>query len=422
MSATARRRAADRRSFLIGLGALGVAVMMLMFAMTAENGIPSYVPGVGRNEVTAQFTTVGALRAGDDVRIANVRAGFVSDIDLVDGKPLVRLQLDHGREIYNDASATIGARSALGQKYVELNPGSPSASVLDGSIPADRTRPAVELDEVLDVFDAKTRAQTQTLVREVGGGLIGRGSDLNDGLRDVDDLLFDVAKISDALAVDDGADLTRLLQAAQLLSSSMAAQEKELADLTGNMAETADAFATADGKPLRETLDEAPEAFRDVRGALRSLDQPLDDTAEAARALRPGIGALADALPDTRGFLREAVRPLRKVPGVAKQADKAITTLTPVLHDARPVVHQVGTTVTRAQRPLTTVMPYTPEIVTFFENFVDVLHDNGDGLGWVRLMPALHPEGLTTTIGGQLFTHRDAYPDPGEAATQRTGQ
>lgn len=420
MSATARRKAAERRSFVIGLGAIGVALAALMFAMTAENGVPGYIPGLGRTEVSAKFATVGALRAGDDVRIANVRAGFVSDIELVDGKPVVHMALDGGREVYDDASVTIGARSALGQKYIELKPGTQSVGRLQGSIPEERTTPAVELDEVLDVFDANTRTQTQTLLRQVGGGLIGRGSDLNDGLRDIDGLLTDVATVSDALAVDNGADLTELLKAAELLASSMAAQEDELSALTGNMATTMDAFAVEQGEPLGEAIEAAPEALRDLRGALNSLDDPLDDTAEAARALRPGIEALADALPDTRGLLREAVPPLRKVPGVSKDAEKAITVLTPLVADARPVVKQLGATVTRAQGPLTTLMPYTPEIVTFFDNFVGALHNNGEGIGWLRLMPAIAPESLGTVIGQTPFTQRNAYPAPGEAATHRT--
>lgn len=421
MSAVVRRVAARRKSSRIGLGLLASAVLVVAFALTAQNGIPSYVPGFGRTQVVAHFTDVGALRAGDEVRIADVRSGFVEDIDLVDGEPVVHMRLDGNREVYADASVTIDARSALGQKYVDLDPGTSGAGPLEASIPLDRTTEPVELDDVLNTFDQKTRTRTQSMLRQVGGGLAGRGAALNEGLQEIDGLLADVATVSDALATDQGADLTRVLRAADLLSSGLVGQQQQLARLTADLATTMEAVGVDNREPLGQTLAKAPSTLRDVRGALATLDEPIADTAQAVTALRPGARALALALPDTRGLLRESVEPLSLVPGVSRDADQAVTALTPVVEDARPVVRQLGTTVTRAEPLLRYMAPYGPEFESFWRNFAStVLQRDGD-IGMLRIHAIINQEAVSGILPVESpLTRRDPYPEPGAAERHRT--
>lgn len=423
MSAVARRAAAQRTSVRIGLSTLVGALAVVAFALTAQNGMPGFIPGFGRTHVAAHFTDVGALRAGDEVRIADVRSGFVDDIEMVGGAPVVHLALDGGREVYADASATIDARSALGQKYVDLDPGSAGAGTLEGPISLEKTDQPVELDDVLNTFDPETRRKTQTTLRQVGRGLAGRGAELNAGLEDVDGLLADVATISDALASDQGADLTRMLHAADLLSTSLDGQGRQLALLVSDLAETMEAVGVDHRNALGQTLAQAPATLRDVRGALRTLDEPLANTAEAVTELRPGADALAAALPDTRGLLRDGVEPLALVPGVSADADEAVTALTPVVADARPVVRRLGTTFVRLEQPLTYMMPYGPEFESFWRNFAGTVSNRDGDIGMLRIHAIVNPEVITGMVPVRSpLTKRDPYPAPGAAERHRTRQ
>lgn len=421
MSAIARKKRTQSRSVRIGSVTLLGAAAVTAFALTAQNGMPGYVPGVSRSSVDAQFEDVGALRPGDDVRIANVRSGFVDSIDLVDGEPVVVMKLDGGREVYSDATVSIGARSALGQKYIELDPGTPDAGALDGTIPAEQTSGSVELDAVLDTLDARTRKAKGTALREIGGGLSGRGEDLSAGLDGLDENLTDLAAISRALATEDGADLAQLLRAGDVLASSLQGQRAQLADMTTNTGVTLDALAVDDGARLGEVLEQSPGTLRAVRGALESLDGPLADTEDAVRALRPGAEALGQAMPNTRGLLRDAVKPLRKVPGVSQDADAAVEELTPLLADARPVVRQLGTALDRAEAPLTTLAPYSPEALLFFSNAASALGQTDQTGGWLRFYPVVNAENVIGNLPIQNpLLQRQPYPAPGEAPRHRT--
>ena len=416
MSAVVRAAKARSRSRRIGVLMVLCAALVLAFALTAQNGMPGYVPGFGKKEVVAEFSEVGALRAGDEVRIADVRSGFVSEIKLVDGKPVVRMELDGGREVYADATATIDARSALGQKYVSLDPGTAKAGDLEDAISLEQTDEPVELDDVLNTLDPQTRASTQTTLREVGGGLTGRGADLKAGLREVDGMLVDLAAVSEALAADDGSNLEGTLRAASLLSSSLAGQRKELEDLTADLATTLDAIGVDNRDPLAQALTKAPATLRDLRSALATLDSPLQNTTKAVTALRPGADALSAALPDTRGLLRDSVEPLKKVPAVSTDADKAVTATTPVLTDARPVVRQLGTAVVRALDPLTYMAPYGAELEMFWRNFASTVALRDGDLGALRVHAIINPELVTGIVPVRSpLTRRDPYPAPGDA-------
>jgi phospholipid/cholesterol/gamma-HCH transport system substrate-binding protein len=121
-----------------GAGVLIFFLALVTVSLVSQHGLPF----ASRTSVKAAFDDVGSLRSGDDVRIANVRVGYMSAIELVDatdptnGQPKVAvatLKLDNDRPVYKNAqtlTAFVDARSPLGQKFVDLNPGDRFARLL----------------------------------------------------------------------------------------------------------------------------------------------------------------------------------------------------------------------------------------------------------------------------------------------------
>jgi phospholipid/cholesterol/gamma-HCH transport system substrate-binding protein len=223
--------------------------------------------------------------------------------------------------------------------------------------------------------------------------------------------------ISQALSADDGADLTALMRRADTVTGRFAGREQQISDLVSEVGTTLDAFGVDQAKPLAATLDTAPTALRDVRGALDALNTPLADTEAAMTGLQPGAQALGAAVPDVRGVLREGVTPLDKVPGVMDTAEPAVTDLTTTMHNLQPLVPRLARTLDVASDPLTYLAPYAPEISQFFTGMASAMQD-GDAAGhWLRVIPMFSSESLT---GAGIpikdpTVARDAYPKPGEA-------
>ncbi len=374
----------------------------------------------------AAFDDVGALRAGDDVRIAGVRVGQVKDVRLIAGKPVVTMRFDKGRKIYHDASAltaTVAARSALGQKYVDVRPGTPGSGELgrDEIIPSSKTGDAQELSDVLRVLDQPTRDALGSTLRQAGGGLGGHSQDFKDVAGALPQLLPDLATISQALYTDNGADLITMLRAANSLAQSFEGHQQQLAELTDRVDRTLRALDVDDATPLGNTLDKAPQTLVDARAALDQLRAPLAQTGQAMTGLQPGAVALGDATDDVRGVLREGVPPLDKVPGVAGQTDPAVTDLTKVMSDAKPLAPRLVQAVHSVREPLGVLAPYAPEVSLFFSYMANALSD-GDAAGhWLRIYPIVGTETVSGIVPIQdPTTHRNAYPAPGEAAHDKS--
>lgn len=421
MSATIRKEAYRRKSVRFGTVAVLLFGVLVAFAVTAKNGLPAYLPFVERSTVTATFEDVGALRAGDEVRIADVRAGFVKDIELVDGLPVVTMELEGEPEVFKDATAVIAARSGLGQKYVLLHPGTSEAGRLgDTTLAADQTVSPTELDDVLDALDEPTREGAQTTLLQVGGGAVGQEGNLSDGLAALPSILPNLSIVAKALTVNGGDDLANLLETTDLLAGSLEAQQAELEQTVRGLDTTLAALTTDGAEPLTQTITQAPEVLADLTPVLDDLNGPLADLHVAVETLQPGAEALGASVPDLRGVMTEAVAPLGKVSDVSPSATTAVESLTPTMIQLQPLTVQTATTFARASQPLEVLAPYSEEVLLFFQNAASALGQRDAAGGWLRFYPVIQPESLLGALPiADPFVSRQAYPAPGEAATHR---
>src|SRR5205085_12055872 len=96
-----------------------------------------------------------------------------------------------------NSTIIVRPRSALGLKYVQITEGNSKKGFQDGdTIPLKNSTPhPVEIDQVFNTFDAKTRRAQQVNLREFGNGLAGRGGDLNVAISDLPRLLADLQPV-----------------------------------------------------------------------------------------------------------------------------------------------------------------------------------------------------------------------------------
>ncbi|GAA4815395.1 MlaD family protein [Nocardioides caeni] len=392
------------------------SVVLLLFGGAVVFGLNSThgMPLAERREVRVAFEDLSGLNTGDDVRIAGNRVGYVDDLVLEDGVAVAVLKLDDpDTQLYENArAARISDRSGLGQKFVTLDPGDPATGELrsDAVIPADETVKTEDINELLDVFDERTRRGASTALKNLGGGMVGHGEDLHALVRNAPELVDSTGTVSRALAAGDGVPLEDLLVSAERFTGRMATRSDELAALVEEMAVTVDAFAADDGNQVRASLDQAPDTLDAAHAALSGLDAPLADLAVAMRQVRPGASALGRSTPDLRAFLREGVVPLEKVPGVNADAEVGVVALDDLVADARPLVDQLRKT-GRTGAPLARVVGDYAEDIAYFHTNASGALSSGDSAGhWLRilLLPGVE------SLGVPGSATRDPYPAPGE--------
>jgi phospholipid/cholesterol/gamma-HCH transport system substrate-binding protein len=402
----------------------GIAVILgfalaLYLALTAGSGLP----GQHFRTANAAFPNVGGLRVGDDVRTASVRVGQVRQISYVDGRARVKMAIDPDQDVYRNASALIVARSALGQNFVMLDPGTAKSGQLPegGSLDDARVKAPVELDQVLSTFSASTRKQTASFLQQTGEGAAGHSQDISDFLRTSPRLLEDLAVVAKTLSRP-GTHLSDFVESSARLSGRFDGRTAEVGQLMSNLDTTLSAIGTDDGRQVDGTLREAPEALDNTSKAMVDLRVPLQDLGKGMRSLRPGAVALGRSTPALRGFLRESVPVLDKVPGVANLATPAVTSLAGVMPDAQPLADRLTKTFASTAGTTSVLAPYTPELIRFFHLW-NSANQYGDKSGhYLRIALVVRPESITGVLPTRdPLVHRDPYPAPGRAAYDRAG-
>jgi phospholipid/cholesterol/gamma-HCH transport system substrate-binding protein len=79
--------------------------------------------GGGTYEITADFPSVGGLKAGSAVEIAGVEIGRVEAIGLVEYQARVTLRINSGVKLQEDSIASIKTKGLIGEKYLRISPG-----------------------------------------------------------------------------------------------------------------------------------------------------------------------------------------------------------------------------------------------------------------------------------------------------------
>lgn len=402
-----------------GIGVVLFFAVCLYLSLTAGSGLP----GQSVRTANAAFTDIDGLRVGDDVRIASVRVGRVQKIQYVDGRARVEMAIEPDQHVYRDASARVAARSALGQNFVMLDPGtSKSGEIADGgSLSNARVSTPVELDQVLSTFTPSTRAATKDLLRQTGQGLAGHSQDLSDFLKSAPHLLNDLGPVSDNLA-SEPTHLRDLISSSAHLAGRFKGRSAEIGQLIDSLGTTLQAVGVDDGQPVDGTLQAAPPALDNLTTAMTDLHGPLVDLDKGMRALRPGAVALGRSTPDLRGVLREGAPVMDRLRGVAGLATPAVRSLADVMPDARPLADRLVKTMNSSSGITSVLAPYTPELIRFFHDW-NSANQYGDASGHtLRIDLVVRPESITGAIPVRdPLVHRDPYPAPGQAQYDRVG-
>lgn len=106
--------------------------------------------GSGGYGLTASFSRVDGVVAGDDVRLVGVRVGSVEgvDIDYERYRASVRLSIEEDVRIPDDSVAEIRSDGLLGGGYVSILPGASEINLADGEA-FGFTRGAVDFIDLL---------------------------------------------------------------------------------------------------------------------------------------------------------------------------------------------------------------------------------------------------------------------------------
>jgi len=103
--------------------------------------------------VSAKFNNASGISLGSDVRIGGIKVGVVSGLmlDPATYDAVVSMQIGKTTKVPKDSSASIVSAGLLGEKFIQLTPGSDDKMLADGG-KLQFTQSSVNLEEMIGKF------------------------------------------------------------------------------------------------------------------------------------------------------------------------------------------------------------------------------------------------------------------------------
>lgn len=232
------------------------------------------------NGYSALFTDASRLATGDTVRVAGIRVGTVTGVELQqDRNVLVEFDADRDVKLTSGTKAAIRYLNLTGDRYLELvdGPGSMDFLKPGAQIPADRTLPALDLDLLLSGLKPVVQGLNPEDVNSLTASLVQifQGQEGN-----LDSLLAKTSSFTSTLA-DNNETVEQLID--------------NLNTTLGTLAQDGDKFSGAIER--LEKLVSGLSSDRDpIATAIQSLDNGTASIAELLTQARPPLAGTVDQL------------------------------------------------------------------------------------------------------------------------------
>ncbi|MEO6020610.1 MAG: MlaD family protein [Knoellia sp.] len=300
-----------RNPLPIGIAGL-VAIGLILFASFNASKLP--IIGGGK-AYAASFSEAGGLRSGDEVRIAGVRVGKVTDITLDGNKVNVAFRITEDVAFGPESGASIRMKTLLGQKFVSLEPKGRGQLAEGRTIPLSRT---VSSYDIINAFSDLTETTERIDTTQLATSLDTIAREFNDTPANVTLALDGLTRLSKTISSRDS-ELKALLKASNSVSGTLADQnkviEKIITDgdlLLAELYERRDAihtlFTNTSAMALqitglvRDNRAQLGPTLTELNGVLATLRKHEADLTKTIEALGPFTRVFASALGNGRWF------------------------------------------------------------------------------------------------------------------------
>jgi len=213
----------ERNPVPIGAIGIGLIGLLLLGAFNAQD-----LPVIGSGDTYhAAFTEAGGIRKDDDVRIAGVRVGKVTGIELEGSHVRVDFKINADAAFGPQTGASIRMKTLLGQKYVALEPQGAGQLPTDSEIPLGRT---VSSYDIVNAFSDLTTTTEKVDTAQLATSLDVMATEFRDSPAHVKSALSGLSRLSTTIASRDDV-LRTLLARANRVSTTVASRNDTTAKL-----------------------------------------------------------------------------------------------------------------------------------------------------------------------------------------------
>jgi phospholipid/cholesterol/gamma-HCH transport system substrate-binding protein len=387
------------------LAALAIAVVVVAVLLLS---------GDGGTEYKVRLINAGQLVNGDDVQVGGRRIGSIEDIDLTDDNQAeIKIKVDSDfAPLHQGTTAVVRATSLSGiaNRYIALSPGPNSAPALPAhaTLPTDKTTSIVDLDELFNTFDAKTRAALQDVVVGSSTQYDGKGKQANEAAKYLNPALSSTSALINEV-LSDQQTFTNFVVDTSNLVSTIAQRRGDLANLVSNTNATASAIANQN-VALARALGLLPDTLRKGDTTFVNLRATLNDLDALVAASKPVAPRLAPFFRDLRPLVRNSRPTIQELQTLIRTAGPN-NDLIDILHKTPTLSARFGVTsdltiraLQKAQPVVTYIRPFGPELIGWLRDYGQSASFYDANGHYARISPIVNAFSFTDNGAGGVLT------------------
>jgi phospholipid/cholesterol/gamma-HCH transport system substrate-binding protein len=271
-------------------------VVTVLATVVLAGTIRNSTPGASRG-YTALFSDATSLNKGDDVRMAGVKVGSVTDVRVHDNRVAgVEFTVQDAVRLQRGTIAQLRFRNLVGQRYISLEP---PESTSTATLPAGHTfglretRPALDLTMLFNGFQPLMQFLDPEDVNALSGQII-------------------------AVFQGEGATVEGLLSSTASLTSTLAQKDRVIGELIDNLTEVLD---TVNGRT--DELDRTIVTLQQLVSGLAEDRETIGDTLDGMGRLTSSV---ADLLEEGRAPLKTSIASLGDLSAQLADAEDTLNT------------------------------------------------------------------------------------------------
>lgn len=294
-----------RTAVKFGLFVALCTTFLLYLATTIGNTTLGGLVGRGPDtyQLSAVFDDVTGLLEGDNVKVAGVPVGKVTNISTDDGRAVVTMEVRSTNKVPANSAASIRWRNLIGQRYVYLEPGDSAVMMADGArIENESTTGVIDLGELFNrlgpIVGAIDVTQVNDFLDSITMALEGNEQNISQTLDDLAVLVQGLGDRDEAIG--------SLIDNLAVVAETVADRDSQIETMLDNLAALAQTFS--DNTSLLET-------------ALVEIGQFNTSFSDVLALNRDEIDAIIANLAVTLGTIEENLEPLEiALDGLDEQA------------------------------------------------------------------------------------------------------
>jgi phospholipid/cholesterol/gamma-HCH transport system substrate-binding protein len=308
------------------------------------------------------FDSIAGLDQNSPVRVAGVRVGDVEKVELERGKAKVTFRLPVQVTLYKDAKAYLKSEGFLGEKYVEIAPGTPGYPKLEPNGVVEQGAPPVDVEQFLSNMSG-IREDLKDVVKPLGDVLKAVDA------KKVENVINNIDKFSVQLT-GIAKDSKETIQKAKDAFAGI----EDIGDKVKKGEGTLGKLITDDAiyQEAKKTVETAKEAVETVKSAAESAKKTMETFKNISEKIEQGEGTLGKLIKDESLYqeAKETVKSVKEtmqsakdavqtVKGIAEKVDKGEGTLGKLVNDDQ-LMKETEKTLKKVQKAAEGIQEQTP--------------------------------------------------------------